>query len=240
MIRLLASMLSASLLAAPGPAPSDRSDRSVEGPNAVAWPEGTSEAEPELAPAPEPEPAPQAEPIRPPPPQATRPDNRTVRVAVGLDPSAPGTKKERSLVTTLAEAVRASDGIGVDARRLRVGTPSARDICREGRDDLVILVGYIGQRPEPVLLPYDCVLDIVLAVRSTDAADEAGLVAALWKEHDALVRDGVEERRRGRRLGPKARVGIVAGVVVVVIGAAVGLLVANALREEKVVLKVGP
>ncbi len=234
-MRLLASLLSSSLLAAPGPVPSDRS---VEGPSAVAWPEGTPE--PELAPAPKPEPAPEVAPTQPPPPQAARPDNRTVRVAVGLDPSAPGTKAERKLVGTLADGVRSSEGIGVDARRLRVGAPSAREVCREGRDDLVILVGYVGQRPEPVLLPYDCVLDIVLAVRSTAAADEAGLVAALWKEHDALVRDGVQERRRGRRLGPKARAGIVAGVVVVVIGAAVGLLVANALREEKVVLKVGP
>jgi len=230
-MRLLASLLSSSLLAAPGPAPSDRS---VEGPTSVAWPEGTPE--PDLTP----ESAPEVVPAQPPPPQAARPDNRTVRVAVGLDPSAPGTKAERKLVATLADGVRSSKGIGVDARRLRVGAPSAREVCREGRDDLVILVGYVGQRPEPVLLPYDCVLDIVLAVRGTGAADEAGLVAALWQEHDALVRDGVQERRRGRRLGPKARAGIVGGVVVIVIGAAVGLLVANALREEKVVLKVGP
>lgn len=239
MIRLLASLLSGSLLAA-GPTPSAPSDRSVEGPSAVAWPEGTPE--PELAPTPEPEVAsePEVETPQPPPPQAARPDNRTVRVAVGLDPSAPGTKAERGHVTTLAEGVRSSQNIGVKSRRLRVGAPSAREVCRDGRDDLVILVGYVGQRPEPVLLPYDCVLDIVLGVRSIGAADEAGLVAALWTEHDALVRDGVQERRRGRRLGPKARAGIIGGVVVIVIGAAVGLLVANALREEKVVLKVGP
>ncbi len=236
-MRLLAALLSSSLLAASGPAPSDRA---VEGPSAVAWPEGTSE--PDLAPQSEPEAPSQPEvaPAQPPPPQAARPDNRTVRVAVGLDPSAPGTKSERALVSTLADGVRGSEGIGVDSRRLRVGAPSAREVCRDGRDDLVILVGYVGQRPEPVLLPYDCVLDMVLSVRGAAAADEAGLVAALWTEHDALVRDGVQERRRGRRLGPKARAGIVAGVVVVVIGAAVGLLVANALREEKVVLKVGP
>lgn len=239
MIRLLATLLSGSLLAA-GPTPAAPSDRSVDGPSAVAWPEGI--AEPEVAPTPELEVAPEAdvETSQPPPPQAARPDNRTVRVAVGLDPSAPGTKAERGHVSTLADGVRSSQTIGVKARRLRVGSASAREVCRDGRDDLVILVGYVGQRPEPVLLPYDCVLDIVLGVRSTGAADEAGLVAALWAEHDALVRDGVEERRRGRRLGPKARAGIIGGVVVIVIGAAVGLLVANALREEKVVLKVGP
>ena len=240
MIRLLASLLSGSLLAASGPTSPGSADRSVEGPTAVAWPEGTPE--PEFAVDPEADIAPEAqiEATPPPPPQAARPDNRTVRVAVGLDPSAPGTKAERAHVSTLAEGVRSSANIGVKARRLRVGAPSAREVCRDGRDDLVILVGYVGQRPEPVLLPYDCVLDIVLGVRSTAAADQGGLVAALWMEHDALVRDGVEERRRGRRLGPKARAGIVGGVVVVVIGAAVGLLVANALREEKVVLKVGP
>ena len=234
-MRLLASLLSTSLLSAPGPSPSERA---VEGPTSVAWPAGTSEAEREPAPDAESQPEPDA--TQPPPPQAARPNNRTVRVAVGLDPSAPGTKAERAHVGTLMGAVRSSTNIGVDARRLRVGAPSARDVCRDGRDDLVILVGYVGQRSEPVLLPYDCVLDIVLGVRSLAAADEAGLVAALWEEHDALVRDGVEERRRGRRLGPKARAGIVAGVVVLVVGAAVGLLVANALREETVVLKVGP
>ena len=140
----------------------------------------------------------------------------------------------------MTDTVKASEGIGVDARRLRVGAPSAREVCRDGRDDLVLMVGYVPQREEAVLLPYDCVLDVALAVRGSGAADEPALVATLWDEHDALVRDGVQERRRRGRLGPKARAGIVAGVVVIVVGAAVGLLVANALREESVVLKVGP
>lgn len=225
---LLVTLLSGSLSMAP---PVD--GRAVEGPTSVAWPEDAPEPEPE------PEPSQPAEPS-PPPPQAARPDNRTVRVAVGLDPSAPGTKEERAHLSTLAETVKASEGIGVNARRLRVGAPSARDVCRDGRDDLVIMVGYVPQRPEPVLLPYDCVLDVALAVRGTGATDEPRLVATLWEEHDALMRDGVQERRRTGRLGPKARAGIVAGVVVVVVGAAIGLLVANALRDEKVVLKVGP
>ena len=229
---LVAATLSGVLAFAPsaGVAPDERT---VEGPGAVAWPH--PEPEPEPKPEPEPEVAP-----TPPPPQAARPERRKVRVAVGLDPSAPGTKDERAHLSTLSDAVKASEGIEVDVRRLRVGAPTAREVCRDGRDDLVVLVGYVAQRPEPVLLPYDCGLDVSLAVRSIAAADEAALVATLWDEHDALVRDGVKERRRGGRLGPKARAGIVAGVVVVVLGAAIGLLVANALREERVVLKVGP
>ena len=232
MIRLLLTgFLSTSMVVGPAP-----SERAVEGPTSVEW----TGPEPEAEPAPEPEAEPEPEPQSPPPPSAARPQNRTVRVAVGLDPSAPGTKPERTLLSTLTDTVKASEGIGVDARRLRVGAPSAREVCRDGRDDLVLMVGYVPQREEAVLLPYDCVLDVALAVRGSGAADEPALVATLWDEHDALVRDGVQERRRRGRLGPKARAGIVAGVVVIVVGAAVGLLVANALREESVVLKVGP
>lgn len=231
---LLTALLSTGL--AVGPAPSERA---VEGPTSVEWtgPEPDAEAPPDAEADAEVEPEAESQ---PPPPSAARPENRTVRVAVGLDPSAPGTKAERSLLSTLGDTVKDSRGIGVESRRLRVGAPSAREVCRDGRDDLVIMVGYVPQREAPVLLPYDCALDVGLAVRSSAAAQEPELVATLWDEHDALVRDGVQERRRRGRLGPKARAGIVAGVVVIVVGAAVGLLVANALREEKVVLKVGP
>jgi len=225
-MRMLATMLCAALSTAAPPG-----ERSVEGPTSVAWPDDAPEPEPEADAGAE---------ATPPPPRAARPDNRVVRVVVGLDPSAPGSKEERAHVDELSKTVANSEGIGVEHRRLRLGSPTAREVCRDGRDDLVILVGYVAQRPDPVLLPYDCALDVSLAVRSTAAADEPELVATLWDEHDALVRDGVEERRRTRRLGPKARAGIVAGVVVVVVGAAIGLLVANALRDESVVLKVGP
>ncbi len=233
MIRVLLAFVLSGALSAPPPAQT-QSTRSVEGPTSVQWRSDTPADE--ATPDPEPKPAEQT----PPPASAARPDARVIRVAVGLDPSAPGTKAERALVKTLSDAVDASEGIGVKPRRLRVGAPGAGEICRDGRDDLVVLVGYVPQRPEPVLLPYDCSLDVPLSVRGADAADEVGLVATLWKEHDALVRDGVQERRRRGRLGPKARAGIVAGVVIVVVGVAVGLLVANALRDEVVVLKVGP
>jgi hypothetical protein len=62
----------------------------------------------------------------------------------------------------------------------------------------------------------------------------------LWDEHDELIRQGVRERRQRRPLGRKARIILAAGVALVVVGVAVGVLVASALRKEKVVLKVGP
>ena len=208
--------------------------RSVEGPAAVQWPE---QAEPEERAELEPEPPAST----PPPPSAARPeDGRVLRVAVGLDPSAPGSKAERALVDQLADSSRAASGPRAEPRRLRVGAPSAREVCREGRDDLVLMIGYVGERPEPVVLGYDCSLDLPFAVRGAAAAAEPDLVPSLWAEHDAMVRDGVQEQRRRGRLGPRARAGIAAGVALAVVGVAVGLLVANALREEVVVLKVGP
>jgi hypothetical protein len=102
------------------------------------------------------------------------------------------------------------------------------------------MIGYLPDREAPVLLAHDCRLDVGLGVREMAAAREPGLAGALWDEHEALVRQGVKERRRLVKLGPGARAGIVAGVALLVIGVAVGVLVANALRDEKVVLKVSP
>ncbi len=173
-----------------------------------------------------------------PPPRA--PSTRTIAVAVGLAPEAPGSKHERALLDTLEASAVTSPDPTTTVRRLRPGVGDARSICRDRRDDLVILVGYTPAREEAVLLPYDCRLDAALALRSAAAADEPGLVGALWAEREALVRQGMKERRAFGRLSGKVRAGIIAGVVVVVIGTAVGLLVANALRDHRVVLKVSP
>ena len=173
----------------------------------------------------------------PPPPRSARPP---IDVAVGLDPSAPGTKAELALVDTLERSIPASTDPPSKVRRLRAGTPSAREVCRSGRDDLVILVGYVPSREEPVLLAHDCRLDHALDLRGAKAASEPGLAGVLWDEHEALVRDGVKERRRLKGLSPRARAGIIGGVAVVLIGVAVGVLVASALRDEKVVIKVSP
>ncbi len=163
-----------------------------------------------------------------------------IAVAVGLDPSAPGSKQEKAIVDALDKGALASKDPPATVRRLRAGSPNARQICRAGREDLVIMVGYVPDREEPVLFSHDCRLDVPLGLRSATAATEPELVQTLWDEHDALVREGVRERRRLKGLSPGARAGIAAGVALVVVGVAVGLLVASGLRRETVVLKVSP
>jgi hypothetical protein len=161
-------------------------------------------------------------------------------VAVGLSPEAPGSRQERELLDRLAASTQASTRPPTHVRRLRPGAGDARRICRERRDDLVIMIGYLPEREEPVVLAHDCRLDTPLNVRGIGAIDEPGLVGALRDEHDELVRQGVKERRRLMRIGPRARAGIIGGVAGVVVAVAVGLLVANALRDERVVITVRP
>lgn len=160
-------------------------------------------------------------------------------VAVGLGPSAPGTRPEQQLVDALERAARASAAPRTQVRRLRPGVGEGRQVCRERRDDLVILVEYLPDRPDPVLLAHDCRLDRPLGIRGGEAAAHPELVAALWAEHDELVRQGAQERRRGR-LGPKARTGLIAGGAILAVGVAIGFVVAASLRREVVVLTVSP
>jgi hypothetical protein len=167
-------------------------------------------------------------------------EREPLTVAVGLSPEAPGSKRERELLERLAASAQRSTRPPTHVRRLRPGAGDARRICRERRDDLVIMIGYLPERDDPVVLAHDCKLDMALNVRGIGAVDEAGLVGALWDEHDELVRQGVSERRRLMRLGPRARAGIIGGVAGVVVAVAIGLLVANALRDERVVLTVRP
>lgn len=165
---------------------------------------------------------------------------KRISVAVGLSPEAPGNAAEREWLDHLERSARVSPSPTTSVRRLRPGVGDAQSICRDRKDDVVVLIGYVPQREDAVLLPYDCLLGAPLGIRALAAADEDGLVGALWAEHEELVRNGMSERRRLGRLSPRARAGIVAGVAIVVIGVAVGLLVANALRDEKVVVKVAP
>lgn len=196
------------------------------------------------APAPTPEPpapAPTPAAVTPtvPPPSSVREVPERIGVAVGLAPEAPGSRDEKALLSALEATVRASTNPTTDVRRLREGGGAAHRICREQREDLVVLIGYVADRPTPVVLAHDCRLDRALAVRAADAAREPGLVAALWREHVELVQAGARERRR-LSVGPRARAGIIAGVAIIVVGVAVGALVANALREERVVITVRP
>lgn len=161
-----------------------------------------------------------------------------ITVAVGLGPSAPGSKPERALVDVLERSVRAARAPGTQVRRLRAGAGEGRAICRERRDDLVILLEYLPDREDPVLLTRDCRLDRDLGIRGQAAAQEPELVAALWAEHLGLVRDGARERKV--RISRKARTGLIAGGAIVAVGLAIALVLASSLRRDTVVIKVGP
>jgi hypothetical protein len=174
-----------------------------------------------------------------PPPSSVREVPEHVLVAVGLAPEAPGSRDEKALLQALETHARASTDPTTDVRRLRPGVGAPQRICREHREDLVVMIGYLADRPDPVVLAHDCRLDRALSVRAAAAAHEPGLVAALWREHVELVRAGARERRR-LSVGPRARAGIIAGVAIIVVGVAVGALVTNALRKETVVITVRP
>jgi hypothetical protein len=205
--------------------------RPVDGPTAVAWPsEHGDTAKTGRA---------KTAGSKPPPPRPSKTRSQ-IDVAIGLSPEAPGSKAEKDLQRRLEASVRASTDPPTRLRRLRPGAGTPRDICRARRDDLVIMIGYVPDREDPVVLAHDCRLDAALDLRAVTSVDEPALVSVLWDEHDELIRQGVRERRRTRPLGRKARVALVAGVALVVVGVAVGVLVASALRDERVVLKVGP
>nr|WP_293171486.1 hypothetical protein [Nannocystis sp.] len=161
-----------------------------------------------------------------------------ITVAVGLGPSAPGSKPERAIVDALERSVRAAKSPGARVRRLRAGAGEGRAVCREHRDDLVILLEYLPDREEPVLVTRDCRLDRELGMRGQAAAQEPGLVPALWAEHLQLVRDGARERKV--RISRKVKTGLIAGGAIVAVGLAIALVLASSLRRDTVVIKVGP
>jgi hypothetical protein len=183
------------------------------------------------------EPEPSSEVVEPPPPGMQEPD--LIHVAVGFATGIDGSKDERALLDRLERSIAASPAPKAEVRRLRVGAAEPREICREGRDDLVITIGYAPDQTEPVLFVRDCRIDEELGMRRSAAADEPDLLAVLWSEHKARVADGAQERRRAR-ISPKVRTGLIAGAAVAVIGIAVGLLIAGAVRRETVVLVVSP
>jgi hypothetical protein len=176
---------------------------------------------------------------KPEPPPPTMQEPELVRVAVGLSTELDGNKQERALLDSLERSVAASPAPRADVRRLRVGAAPSREICREGRDDLVITIGYVPDRDEPVLLSYDCRIDEELGMRGAAAAEDADLLGVLWAEHRDRLASGARERKRAR-ISPKVRTGLIAGAAVAVIGVAVGLLIAGAVRRDTVVLVVSP
>ncbi|MFO7564570.1 MAG: hypothetical protein R6X02_18135 [Enhygromyxa sp.] len=176
-------------------------------------------------------------PPEPPPPSMQEPE--LVRVAVGFSSELDGNKQERALLDTLERSVAASPAPRADLRRLRVGAAAPREICREGRDDLVITIGQVPDLDELVLLTYDCRIDEELGVRRAAAAEDADLLGVLWDEHRDRLDKGARERKRAR-ISPKVRTGLIAGAAVAVLGVAVGLLIAGAVRRDTVVLVVAP
>jgi hypothetical protein len=184
-------------------------------------------------------PVPTASPQIPAPTAAiTRDEPSTITVAVGIGPSAPGSKAERAVVDTLAGTVAGSPAPRTQVRRLRVGAGDGPGVCRERRDDLVILLEYLPDRTDAVLTTRDCRLDRELGIRGLGAATEPGLTGVLWDEHTTLVRQGARERKA--RVSPKVRRGLIAGGAIVAVGLAIGLVLASSLRRESVVLTVGP
>ena len=167
-------------------------------------------------------------------------DGGLLAVGVGFAENAVGSKQERGVVDALEQSVPRSPGYRVDMRRTRAGAGTAMQLCRRQVRDLLILVGYLPDRRDPVLLPYDCRLRRALPARSADAASDPALVDQLWREHRAAVQAGARERRQPRAMSRKAQAAVIAGTAVLVIGAAVAILFANALRRESVVITVGP
>ncbi|MBL9099780.1 MAG: hypothetical protein JNL82_02420 [Myxococcales bacterium] len=190
-------------------------------------------------PAPVPADSPTSEPTIPDPTRPITPDEpEVVAVAVGLGPSAPGSKPERAVVDALERSVAGSPAPRTRVRRLRAGAGDGAAICRERRDDLVILLEYLPDRPDAVLVARDCRLDRDLGIRGQPAASDPDLTAVLWDEHRSLVRQGVKERKV--RVSPKVRRGLIAGGAILAVGLAIGLVLASSLRRDTVVLTVGP
>ncbi len=227
----------------PAEDPAEQS-RGYLGPTAVRDEPGRSavwtRVDPSVTPSETPPPGPAPTTVTPtvPPPSSVRDVPEHITLAIGLGPQAPGTREEKSLLEGLESGLIGSVDPTTEVRRLRPGM-GARRVCRDRRDDLVVMVGYVADRATPVLLPYDCALDRALGIRAADAASDPRLASVLWDEHQALIRQGVAPRRPVV-LGPRARRGIIAGAVIIVVGGAVGVLVANALREESVVITVHP
>lgn len=188
-------------------------------------------------------PVPEASPAdKPTVPDPTRPITRdepdVIAVAVGLGPSAPGSKAERAVVDALEKSVAGSPAPRTQVRRLRAGAGDGPSVCRERRDDLVILLEYLPDRPDAVLVTRDCRLDRDLGIRGKLASSHPDLTAVLWDEHQGLVRQGIKERKV--RVSPKVRRGLIAGGAILAVGLAIGLVLASSLRRDTVVLTVGP
>lgn len=211
-----------------------------EGSPTVAPAEGPAPAEGSASPATE-GPAPAAATAAAPATLPTRvdPGSAPLQVAIGLGPTAAGSREELAIIGDLERTLAATSSPKVSVRRLRSGASEPRSICRQRRDDLVVVVDYLPERATPVLVPHDCSLDQALGIRAAEAAREPGLAQVLWGEHTDLVRRGAQERRPPL-IAPRTRRFLIAGGAIVALGVALGFIIAATLRPETVVVTVSP
>jgi hypothetical protein len=161
-----------------------------------------------------------------------------ISVALALAPESPGTPEERSVLDALRLSVPQGATPPRNAQVLADGSDSGRRSCRKGGYDLIVAVGHLPDRNEPVLVPYDCALERPLGVRGAAAASDPALVGVLWEEHRELVARGVKEKGPG--LTRKARTGLIAAGASLLIAGAVTAILLGVLRDETTVLKVEP
>jgi hypothetical protein len=159
-------------------------------------------------------------------------------VGVGLAAESPGTPEEMGRLVALRESLEKSPQPRARLVALTPGSDGQRRACRESKAELVITVGHLPDRPDAVLVPYDCVLGEPLGIRAGEAASDPELLSVLWQEHESLRARGVQDNRRG--LTKKARTGLIATGAVVLIGGAVAAIVLGTLRTQTTVLKVEP
>jgi hypothetical protein len=183
-------------------------------------------------------------PSRVPPPsvsaaQAAAP---ALRVTIGLGADAPGSREEWAILDRLERGLLASTAPRATLRRLRTPISAPRRVCRETEAALVVSVTYVAQRIDPLLAAWDCDLDLELGRWTAAEAEEADLLPSIWREHDAAIASGeaIAGKSRRPKLPPKVRTGLIAGGVVIALGATLAILLAAGLREDRVVLTVRP
>lgn len=179
--------------------------------------------------------------------------DRPVEIWVGLGSSAPGTPKELEALQQLTRSLALSARPKTEVHRVPANSGTATRLCRKGSAELVVLLvraPISGQRvhgaDELRIRSWDCATRKQLGDRSVAAGGETGLANVLWVEAGELrARRGVRGGRTGlvRRSqdsAHRARAILVASGAAVLLGLAVGLVVAGIARDERVVLTVAP
>jgi len=172
-------------------------------------------------------------PAIPPPTVASAQSTSTpILVAIGLGADAPGSREEWAIVDRLESGLSASTEPPAQQRRLRTPIGAPRRVCRETGAALVLTVGYVAQRIDPSIAAWDCDIDLELGRWPASDAEEVGLLASIWSEHEGAIASGeaIAGGSARPRLPPKVRAGLIAGGVVLALGATLAILLAAGLR----------